>query len=205
VTIRKGEQWGVPSPVPDDVLVVRSNADLAVALRLGLPERPLGIAGGDLARSLGAVGNDPVSGAPGMKFQLDVIRVESADAVVWAGAHVVVRQSWLRGSMWAAMNAEFIGDWDVVPRSHPNDGRFDLVEVATEMSVGDRWKARRRLPLGTHVPHPSIRIRQLSEATLMLPAGSSVRIDGQRWLTDGQELRLRVVPDAITAVIAIAG
>ncbi len=52
------------------------------------------------------------------------------------------------------MNAQWIGSWDVAPRSHPNDGLLDRCEG--DLSLDDRWKARGRLPSGTHVPHPGI-------------------------------------------------
>ena len=46
-------------------------------------------------------------------------------------AHVVARSrgaaaGW-RGPVLAVMNAEFIGDWDVAPRGHPNDGRVETL------------------------------------------------------------------------------
>ena len=61
------------------------------------------------------------------------------------------------------MNTDCRGRWDVAPRAHPNDGRVDVVEVAAAMGLRARWQARRRLPTGTHVPHPAIRTGRATE------------------------------------------
>ena len=64
------------------------------------------------------------------------------------------------GPIVAVMNVDRLGRWDVAPRAHPNDGALDVVEVDAAMGVRARWQARRRLPTGTHVPHPAIRTRR---------------------------------------------
>ena len=38
------------------------------------------------------------------------------------------------------MNAQWLGDWDLGPRSHPNDGLLDVTDGT--LPFGDRWKAR---------------------------------------------------------------
>jgi diacylglycerol kinase family enzyme len=98
------------------------------------------------------------------------------------------------------MNAQFVRDWDVAPRSHPNDGRLDVVEVAGSMSVRDRWQARRRLATGTHVPHPDIVVRQLPAWQATLPDNTQVWLDG---LPMGvvRNLSVRVEPDALLLVL----
>jgi hypothetical protein len=54
------------------------------------------------------------------------------------------------------MNAEFLGDWDVATRSHPNDGRADVTHCPGSFGLRDRIEARRRLPVGAHLPHPAL-------------------------------------------------
>jgi diacylglycerol kinase family enzyme len=66
----------------------------------------------------------------------------------------------------------------VAPRAHPNDGRFDVVEIAAGMRLRERWEARRRLPTGTHVPHPSISVRTATSWGWSDPAGAHVWVDG---------------------------
>ena len=46
--------------------------------------------------------------------------------------------AWWRGRVVAAMNAEFLGPWDVAPRAHPGDGLLDVLDVSPAMSLADR-------------------------------------------------------------------
>lgn len=98
------------------------------------------------------------------------------------------------------MNAQYLGAWDVAPRAHPNDGRVDVVEVASEMSLRDRLAARRRLPLGHHVPHPRISTRQVRSLTVELEPGERVWIDG---IDAGEALRVEIAvePDLLTVLV----
>ncbi|MEZ5250968.1 MAG: hypothetical protein R2713_17670 [Ilumatobacteraceae bacterium] len=126
--------------------------------------------------------------------------VELDDQVAWAATHVVARRSWWRGEVIAAMNGQFLDGWDVAPRAHPNDGRLDLVRVRAAMSARDRWRARRRLPSGTHVPHPAIEIRQVSAVELRFEHPMRVWADGVE-LGSSRRLSLGVEPDAFTVSV----
>ena len=92
----------------------------------------------------------------------------------------------------------WLGDWDVAPRAHPGDGRLELVEAT--LSAGERLKARRRLPTGTHLPHPGIRIRRAESVQRDLPRGHAVWLDGER-LGPAHALSIRVEPDALRVVV----
>jgi YegS C-terminal NAD kinase beta sandwich-like domain len=202
VTIRKGQAWGSPLTIPTGLVQVASNAELAAAVINGPPNAPIIISGGDLGRTLGLGSRTPSAGTPGTALPLDLIRVELNGRTGWMGLHLIVRNSWWRGAITAAMNVQFLGDWDVAPRAHPNDGKFDRLQVAPDMTVGDRWKARSRLALGTHLPHPKIQIRQMTSTEIELDHRAAVHLDGVRWATGPGTLSLSIVPDAYTAVIA---
>ena len=196
--ISKGEPWGSPGALPDDGVVVASDAEaaavLAAARRNGRPFPTLGLTGGDLCRTLGGRGSLST-----------VVRCDLGEALVdgrvrYFVAHVVVRGRTLwRGSAVAVMNAQYVGEWDVAPRAHPGDGKLDVVEVAPSLSLADRLKARRRLPLGTHVPHPSITTRQVPAVQLDV-AGRRVLLDGVA-VDAAKALSIRVEPDALTVVV----
>jgi diacylglycerol kinase family enzyme len=110
----------------------------------------------------------------------------------------VVRRGWLRGPLFGAFNAQWLGPWDVAPRAHPGDGQLEVVEVT--MSASERLKARRRLPLGTHVPHPGIRIRRAEAVQYDVPKGHGVWLDGER-LGPAKALSIRLEPDALRIVV----
>jgi hypothetical protein len=68
------------------------------------------------------------------------------------------------------------------------------------MGVGERLKARRRLPTGTHLPHPAIDATRTAavQATFLPPL--RVWLDGTP-VGDVRNLSLRVEPDALTIII----
>jgi diacylglycerol kinase family enzyme len=112
----------------------------------------------------------------------------------WFLAHLVARRSWLRGRVVVAANAAFIGDWNIAPRAHPGDGRLDLLDG--DPPLGDRWKARRRLASGTHLPHPDIAVRRVTAAQIDLDRPTPIALDGSRVGT-ARSLSIRVEPDAV--------
>ena len=205
VTIRKGEQWGTIGPAPDDIRVVHSDAEvraLVIAARAaGTELPPMALLGGDLMKTVGGTGDATRLQGDVPVLPIDVVRVESPGRdTTWCVAHLVARRSWWRDEIVAAMNAQHIGSWDVTPRGHPNDGRIDLVRVAASMSIRDRLQARRRLPQGTHVPHPDIEVRQVSSTTIELARATRIWIDGERW-GSVTSITLTVEPDALLVVV----
>jgi len=203
VTIRKGQLWGGPGPLPDHGVVVRSDLEarrvVTEARRANRPLPPLGLLAGDLARTCGASGDESrLHGPDAQTLPVDLCEVLVDGALHFFVAHLIARRSWWRGPVVAAMNAQFLGRWDVAPRSHPGDGRMDLLQA--DLGLGDRWKARSRLPAGTHVPHPGIGERRVKAVQLDLTAGTSVWLDGER-LGEARAVSIRVVPDALTVVV----
>lgn len=173
MTIQRGQEWGVTVERPGALMAAADDADLA---RLVLADRHgcYGLSGGDLFRSLGSPDpRDPVQRLP-----IDALAVTIDDREALAVAHVIVRRGWWRGGLLAVMNADHVGAWNVAPRAHPNDGRFDVVEVDAAMSLRHRWQARGRLPHGTHLPHPDIAVRTATEASWAFPRPRRVWIDG---------------------------
>jgi YegS C-terminal NAD kinase beta sandwich-like domain len=167
MTIRKGSTWGEPFSAEPEV-VAQTDAEVAAAADRGAAI--VGLTGGDLYRTVGGRGLLQTI-AP---IDLGIARFNGL-AETFA-AHVVVRSRFWRGPVAIVMNAQFIGRWDMAPRSHPNDGRLDVFEA--DLSVGDSWKAWRRLKLGTHLPHPGIRFRQLPSVSLRFDTAREIYVDG---------------------------
>lgn len=198
MTIRKGEPWGTTCTLPDGVPVAHSDAEAWRLVVDGV--RSFGVAGGDLARTMGG-------GSPGRMqgtvvcVPVDVVHVQLDGDRTLSVAHVVARTpgrlGWLRGPALLALNAQFIGPYDVAPRGHPNDGRVDVVQVDAAMSPRTRLAARTRARTGTHVPHPFLTTRQVADQQFVFDRALEVWVDGQRWRR-GSTLHLRVEPDALT-------
>jgi hypothetical protein len=203
MTVRKGEPWGQPGPLPSDGVMVRTDADARRAVtgarRTGSAVPPLGLLGGDLARTCGATGSEEkLAGSDAQRLPVDLGEVLVDGVLQFFVAHLVARRSWLRGPVLAVMNAQYLGAWDLAPRSHPNDGRLDLLEA--DLPLTDRLKARSRLRTGSHVPHPGIRERRVSSEQFELPPRTVIWLDGER-VGPARALSIRCVPDALVAVV----
>ncbi len=119
-------------------------------------------------------------------------------AILTLTGQTTIWHIYLISALLAAMNAQWLERWDVAPRSHPNDGLLDLFDGSP--SLDDRWKARRRLITGTHVPHPAIVQRRTDALELELDPPLDVYLDGVK-VGRGRHLEIRVEPDALTCVV----
>jgi hypothetical protein len=203
MTIRRGDTWGHAGALPDDGVVVHSDAEarqvVERARRAREPVPPLGLLGGDLCRTLGGRGDPARLHSPEARtLPVDLGAVLLDGRLHWFVAHLVARRSWWSGRIVAVMNAEFVGIWDVAPRSHPNDGRLDVLDA--DLSLGDRLKARRRLRTGAHLPHPGIEERRVDAVQFDLPRSTPIWLDGEL-VGEARRLSVRVEPDALVCVI----
>lgn len=204
MTIRRGEAWGTRGALPDDGLVVRSDAEaravVEAARRAGESCPPLGLLDGDLCRTLGGTGDaDRLRSDDAVRATVDLGSVLVDGRHHWFVAHLVARRSWWRGRIVAAMNAQWLGRWDAAPRAHPNDGLLDVFDV--ELSLPDRVKARPRLRHGTHLPHRDIAERRAKAIQFELDPRLGVWLDGERVADSARTLSVRVEPDALTVVV----
>ena len=205
---KRGPGWGVDfgasGEIPPDALAAGSDAAagkiVAEARRANRAIPPVVLTGGDLARTLGLApartASSPSLAAIGARFEVDVGAALVDGRLHWFVAHLVARRSWWRGRLLVAANASFIGRWNAAPRSHPGDGRLDVFDA--DPPLGVRLAARRRLPSGTHVPHPQITQRRVAAAQYELDPDLDVYLDGVR-LDRVRTLSLRVEPGALEA------
>ena len=189
MTIKKGQPWGAPAPRPADLILADGDAELAELVTRDAGGA-FGIRGGDLHRSLGA----PSQRDETQLLTVDALRVRVDDREMLAVAHVVARHGWWRGPLLAVLNCAYVGDWNVAPRAHPNDGHFDVVEVSEKMSLRQRLQARRRLPLGNHLPHPQIGVRTGESTVWVFDAPRDIYVDGVR-RGRATRLAIAIAPD----------
>ena len=202
MTIKKGEAWGERGALPPDAVTVRSDAEARAvverARRAGERVPPLALLGGDLCRTLGGSGDEErLRSGDAALLPVDLGSVLIDGRLHWFVAHLVARKGWWRGRIYAAMNAQYLGTWDVAPRGHPNDGVLDTYDVT--MSMGERLKARSRLVAGAHLPHPGIKEERVRAAQVDV-TGLDVWLDGQK-LGPARALSIRIEPDALLCVV----
>ncbi len=196
--IAKGSPYGEPGPVPDGLVVVRSDAEARAVLEDARRERrpypPLGLLGGDLCRTLGGgTGADLV----GVRFPVD-LGVVLADGRIHLFVASLVARTRLWTRAFVAMNAQFLGPWNAGPRAHPGDGLLDTYDV--RLKPGQLLAVRARLPGGAHLPHPGIRERRAAAVQVELERALPLRLDGEL-VGKGRVLSVRVEPDALVVVI----
>lgn len=203
MTIAKGQPWGTPGQLPDGAPVVGSDAELsalvAASRRNGTTLGPVGLLGGDLAKTVGSRGNQArLASDEAVHLPIDVASVLIDGTLHHFVAHLVARRSWWHGRVVAVMNAQWLGKWDVAPRSHPNDGLLDVFDA--DLRLADRAKAWKRLLTGTHVPHPQISQRRSASVEIELDRLTPIWLDGTL-VGRGQALTIEIHPDALCCVV----
>jgi len=212
--LRHGEPWGHAAAGPPDVDITGDDADLAAcgANHPGELVRFQPSPASDLARALG-LGHE---GDGTTEVAIDTLEIRgdglggegdatpAVNAVVlgappdrlrWGtrSVRVTVRldgRPWFAGRATTVVvaNGQYLRGADVVPRGHPGDGWAEVQVYA--LGRRERAEMSRRLPTGTHLPHPRIaggraRRVEVDVAARRVP----VEIDGRR---HGRSRRLEV-------------
>jgi hypothetical protein len=203
MTIRKGEAWGGPGVLPAGSPVVDSDAGLRAIVEqcrsTGASLPVVGLLGGDLCRTVGGPGDPARLVTGGALLPIDIARVDIDGTTHWFCSHLVARRSWWWGRAVVVMNGQWLGDWDLGPRAHPNDGLLDLTDGT--LPLGDRREARRRARTGTHVPHPALRVARRAQHELAFEPALDVWLDGQRVARRARSVVVTVEPDALSVVV----
>lgn len=207
MTIRRFNDWGRVIPRPEAVVWCDSDkavADIASHYRhRHAPIPHICLTGGSLAASLGD--SRVMSSTEVHELPVDLLHVtyrttNDDERACVAANSVVMRRRWWRGHIVAITNGGYLGHWDIAPRAHPNDGRFDIVEVDPNMSYRQRLIARGRLPLGTHVPHPLISQRQSRSDSWSFTASVGLYVD-EEYLGLIIEACVTIEPDVLKLVV----
>ncbi len=177
MTIQKGMAWGSVQPVPHDVIVATNEASAAQAIRDGA--RCIALQSGDLLRALGkqnGVGDVQLQ-SECLVLPCDVLHIALDESTEVLGlSSVMVGSRWK--PRWWVTSGGFLGDLNVAPRAHPNDGLadalgFDDVSLRTYLAI------RRRMRLGDHLPHPQLTMTRAAHVQWQGTRRASVWIDGK--------------------------
>ena len=198
MTIRKGEQWGTRISKPSRIRHVSSDAEIAQCSS----EDYISVGGGDIFTTLGSPAfisdSDECTLLPMDALQVKILLSDASEKSFKAASCIEVGSlmSPLKSGRYICVtNGGIVSGRNFAPRAHPNDGRLDIMLVAETMSFRDRLTARKKALTGTHVPHPSISLRQDETfSTKRLGERDTLRIDGitaANWL----EVSVSIVPD----------
>jgi hypothetical protein len=189
--------------LPEDGVVVRNDAEARAVIedarRAGAQLPVIGLLGGDLYRTLGgrATGPDRLRSADAVRFPVDLGAALVDGRLHWFIAHLLARnRRWTR--IFAAMNAQWYGDWNLGPRAHPDDGLLDTYDA--RLRPADLLPVRTRLGSGSHLPHPRIVERRVATVQVSFDRPRSIALD-RVGVGPARTLSVRVEPDALTVVV----
>lgn len=198
-----GADWGELATFPDDGLVVADDREARSVVeehrRQGHTPPPLGLAAGDLCRTLGGSGG-PHRFMDGQRsrYAVDLGVVLLDGRIHWFLAHLVARRAWSRGPLLVAMNASWHGSWMLGPRAHPGDGLLDITRG--DPPFRDRLRARRRLPGGYHLPHPDLKTARVPAFQDDLDPALDVWLDNER-VARARTLSVRLEPRSVVVFV----
>jgi YegS C-terminal NAD kinase beta sandwich-like domain len=215
--LRRGEPWGSEPDGAPAVQVEGDDAALAAAAAGHRGELIKFVPGAssDIARALGlstmasagtteipldalelddgtTVSNAAVVGVPpdrlGRRRRRRSVRVEVDGRLVFDGTATSV----------VVATGQFVRGADLVPRGHPGDGRLEVQVYA--LDPGQRARMRRRLGVGTHVPHPGITEASGRHVVVATRRPWPLELDAHR-AASRSRLSLRVVPSAYRLLV----
>lgn len=201
MAIGRHSDYGIAAPLPPGSPTVTDDAELraiVLAARAAGDRIPIvGLLGGDLCRTLGGSGDRVrlTSGdARTVPVDLGTASLDGEPTVFVA--HVVVGRALAGGTIVA--QAQWWGDLDIGPRSHPGDGLLDV--TTGRLPRGQVRAGRRRARSGTHLPHPALTHRQVDRFLVESDRPVAVVVDG---VTVGRHRRIEIgiEPDALSVVV----
>jgi diacylglycerol kinase family enzyme len=169
-----------------------------MALRFAEGHRDFVMSHGEVFTTLGEPKVKSV-GTEALQLPFDMMSVtisqgESFQIQRFAVSHVTVGH-WLSRHFTVVTNSGRYRSFDIAPRAHPNDGFLDLMEIDPTMSLRQRMMARHRALIGTHIPHPSIRVSRSKSVTLVRQGTPRLYIDGVV-MNEWDTVHISVLPDA---------
>jgi hypothetical protein len=214
VTIRPGEEWGAPGALAADAPVAEDDRAARAHLQRRLEEvggeiaRPgafgeLGLLGGDLHRTLGSPAHDvgDLRAGRGTRYPVDLGLVQVGDRHLVFLSHLVAHPRaqlrWWSQRTVSIVNGSYVGELDLGPRAHPNDGRLDLTDG--RLPLGQRRQGRRRARSGSHVPHPDLTTRRITHVEVHHDRPMHLWLDGEQVGT-ATDFDIRCLPDALVVV-----
>ena len=204
MTIEKGQDWGCLVAKPENLHWVEDDFEASNFLNrhLTVEGAPIEIAilKSDIARALGISGAN-IKKKEMLRTYFDVVETiflrsgqTSVDRRLYLG-HAFVHNGLATGAKVGVLNSSFVGKRNWAPKAHPNDGKFDVVEIDKSMSIRQRLKAHRLMQSGSHLPHPKIKYRQVVDYSAVCINPSRLYIESELVGTV-VKCSFKIMPDA---------
>lgn len=199
MTIEKGKEWGTQVSVETPVKQVSSDHELSAQ-----PQNfCVYLSGGNIYNSLGSP-RPPEVGETRQMVEVDALSchitlMNNTTSEIHAASDVAIG-TFLRWGMSqerfvVISNSGIMQQRNFAPRAHPNDGKWDVVSFAPNMSLRQRLIALKRLKTGSHIPHPDISLVQTTQLHIEKEHNHQcLVIDGTR-IKDWKSISVQVIPD----------
>ena len=205
MTISKLSAYGTSVVRPKQLVVLRSDREIASDFLKGGQRSTNTVISGSIAQALGITSKDSSSSSAALVTHvlIDLLQIEfrttkTKDQIlrmVVAGS-IMLQSHTLLNTHLIISNSGIVRGRDVLPRAHPNDGFVDVLEIDEAMTTRQRLSAWRRAKTGSHLPHPQLRASRSPEFEWSGRASRMVADDvtfaGVEWL------RCKVLTDAIS-------
>jgi len=202
VTIRKGKEYGAIGPLPSGSPIAHSDAELRAIIEepflRGISLPTVGLVGGDLCRTLGGPRSlAELEGSNALIAAVDIVSVTADGKRFISVAHVSIGKLFGRNSV-AIMNAQWQGELDLGPRSHPGDGLVDI--TSGRLPFRSRRLALKRARTGSHLPHPQLSSVRVGHWEARFDRAVAVQIDGES-VGSFRTFSIDVVDAALSVVV----
>ena len=125
--------------------------------------------------------------------------LDTTSGALQAAAHIRVGY-FLLGECHLLCNVAMFRGRRVFQKSHPNDGKIEVLTIERDMKLRQRLLAIMRVRKGSHLPHPHLKIWQTTAEVIHFQRPLPIFIDGVK-VTTSDTLRISVIPDAINIYI----
>ena len=162
----------------------------------------LKLEGGDLAKTLGITSQGRTSKKESKnEFIADVGSVLLDGKLHWFVAHLVVwnkRPKNFSRNFFAVMNAAWLDNLNLTPKSHPGDEKLDVIEA--KLNYRDSREFKKRALSGTHIPHANIKTRKITAETYEFEKPRCIYLDNVL-VGKVKQIAVRIEPKAFTILI----
>ncbi len=196
MVIAKGEEWGEHVHKQG---VVCTQSDHDVFSHLAFPVK------GDIAHTIGSELRQRSSlkqfdsRVEWHQLPFDVIEIYINGVTLRAAAHIRIGHL-LWGECHLLCNVAFYRGKRVFAKSHPNDAKIEVLTVAREMGIRQRLMSLMKVRQGSHLPHPQLTSRQVTDECFRFRKSLPIFIDGKK-IGNATEIRISVIADAINIYI----
>lgn len=194
----------------NNIVEARSDAEArkvveeAKRAKIQIPD--IKLLGGDLAKTLGIIPgrqrSDKAESTESEMFKCDIGSVLLDGVIFWFVAHLIVwnkRANNFSTNFLSVMNGAWLGDLNLVTKSHPGDGRLDLLEA--KLKARDAREFKKRALSGSHIPHSDVKTRKITSETFELDRPRSIYLDGVH-VAKAAHIVVRIEPAALNVLIS---